>query len=71
MGHYDSREMPFFFQKPADAVVDCNATTSKENKTNIIPYPIMTKNLHYEAELIVAIGKDGIQIPVENAMDHV
>ena len=71
MGHNDPREMPFFFQKPADAVVVCN-TTSKENNTNRIPYPTMTNNLHYEAELVVAIGKDGLHnIPVDRAIDYV
>jgi len=70
MGH-DAREMPFFFQKPADAVVVCSNSITKENNTNIIPYPTMTNNLHYEAELIVAIWKDGLHIPVESAMDHV
>ena len=71
MGHDDDREMPFFFQKPADAVVDCNST--KENYRSIIPYPTMTNNLHFEAELVVAIGKDGPHnnISVETAMDYV
>ena len=53
---------PFFFLKPADAVVDGGAT---------IPYPPETANLHYEAELIVAIGKPGADISPETALDHV
>mmetsp|Transcript_27226 Transcript_27226/g.45403 ORF Transcript_27226/g.45403 Transcript_27226/m.45403 type:complete len:242 (-) Transcript_27226:274-999(-) len=49
MGHDPDREPPFFFHKPADAV-----TTSHS-----VPYPTQTSNLHYEAELVVAIGKGG------------
>jgi fumarylpyruvate hydrolase len=48
--------------KPADAIVQNNAT---------IPYPQVTKDLHHEIEMIVAIGKDGANIPVEKALDHV
>jgi fumarylpyruvate hydrolase len=65
MGANPDREVPFFFMKPADAAVVCsNATTS-------VPYPPMTSSLHHEGELIVAIGKDGLRISVEDAMDHV
>jgi fumarylpyruvate hydrolase len=49
MGHDPDREPPFFFQKPPDA-----ATTSSQ-----IPYPSQTKNFHFEAELVVALGKEG------------
>ena len=49
MGHNPDREDPFYFQKPADAV-----TTA-----TVVPYPSQTSNLHYEAELVVAIGKRG------------
>lgn len=62
MGKDPDREPPFFFLKPADAVVDDGAT---------IPYPPETSNLHYEAELIVAIGKPGRDIAPEQALDHV
>ena len=62
MGKDPDREPPFFFLKPADAVVDDGAT---------IPYPPETQNLHYEAELIVAIGKAGTDIDPANALDHV
>ena len=62
MGKDPDREPPFFFTKPADAVVDNGAT---------IPYPSDTKNLHYEMELVVAIGKGGVDIPVDKALDHV
>lgn len=61
MGH-DGREAPFFFTKPADAVV--------ENGT-ILPYPAATENLHFEAELVVAIGKAGRDIAEADALDHV
>ena len=62
MGHDPSREPPFFFQKPADAVVPSGST---------LPYPSMTKDLHHEIELVVAIGKGGTNIPVAKALDHV
>ncbi len=62
MGKDPDREPPFFFLKPADAVVDDGAT---------IPYPPETANLHYEAELIVAIGKAGANIAPDAALDHV
>ncbi|MPY69551.1 MAG: FAA hydrolase family protein [Alphaproteobacteria bacterium] len=58
----DEREPPFFFLKPADAIVQDGET---------IPYPAATGNLHYEAELVAAIGKPGKNIPVENANDHI
>ena len=62
MGKDPDREPPFFFTKPADAVVDDGAT---------IPYPPETKNFHYEIELIVAIGTGGADISPEAALDHV
>ena len=62
MGHDPSREPPFFFQKPSDAVVPSGST---------LPYPAMTKDLHHEIELAVAIGKGGTNIPVARALDHV
>ncbi len=61
MGH-DAREAPFFFMKPADAVLPDGA---------VMPYPSATKDLHHELELVVAIGKRGRNIPVDKALDHV
>jgi len=62
MGHDPDREPPFFFMKPANAIVPNNAT---------IPYPQATKDLHHEIELVVALGKGGANIPVDKALDHV
>lgn len=62
MGFDANREAPFFFTKPADAVVPNGAT---------IPYPKSTENLHHEAELVVAIGSEASDVPVEKALDHV
>src|SRR5690606_5954183 len=62
MGKDPDREAPFFFTKPADAVVASGAT---------IPYPPLTKNLHHEAELVVAIGREGFQIAEADALGHV
>jgi fumarylpyruvate hydrolase len=62
MGKDPDREPPFFFTKPADAVVDSGAA---------VPYPPETSNLHYEIELVAAIGQEGANVPVERALDLV
>jgi fumarylpyruvate hydrolase len=62
MGMDPDREPPFFFAKPADAVV-ANGTP--------VPYPPRTTNLHHEIELVVAIGAGGRDIPLDNALAHV
>src|SRR5690348_8907289 len=62
MGHDPDREPPFFFMKPADAIVPSGAQ---------IPYPQMTKDLHHEIEMVVAIGKGGANIPADKALEHV
>jgi fumarylpyruvate hydrolase len=61
MGH-DQREPPFFFMKPADAVVADRAT---------IPYPSRTTNLHHEVELVTALHSGGRNISVQDAQRHV
>ncbi len=66
MGFDPNREPPFFFCKPADAVVPV-----AEGEVYAFPYPSATHNLHYEAELVAVIGKSGANITVENALDHV
>jgi fumarylpyruvate hydrolase len=58
MGFEPDREAPFFFLKPGDAVVQNGA---------VIPYPRMTTNYHHEIELVVAIGKAGSEVSVEDA----
>ena len=60
MGSYPTREPPFFFLKPADSLVVVEA-----GQTGTMPYPSLTHNLHHEIELVVAIGKDGKNISVE------
>jgi len=65
MGH-TGREPPFFFLKPADAVLPV-----AEGQTGEMRYPSLTKSLHHEVELVVAIGTGGRDIPVEQAMSHV
>ncbi|MEG2729922.1 fumarylacetoacetate hydrolase family protein [Brevundimonas sp.] len=62
MGRDPDREPPFFFTAWAETVVPDGTT---------IAYPTMTENFHYEAELVIAIGKGGRNIAVENANDHV
>jgi fumarylpyruvate hydrolase len=60
------REAPFFFMKPADAVLPVPHGTTGE-----MPFPGMTNDLHHEIELVVAIGKGGENIAAANAMEHV
>jgi fumarylpyruvate hydrolase len=60
------REAPFFFMKPADAVLPVIPGTIGE-----MPYPSMTADLHHEIELVVAIGKGGKNITADNAIQHV
>jgi fumarylpyruvate hydrolase len=63
---FTGREPPFFFLKPADTLVVVNA-----GETGTMPYPSLTKNLHHEIELVVAIGTGGRNIPAADAMRHV
>jgi fumarylpyruvate hydrolase len=62
MGFDPDREPPFFFCKPADAVVEDGAT---------IPYSLATAALEHEIELVVAIGRAGTHITREAALEHV
>ena len=62
MGSDPDKEPPFFFAKPADAIVADGAT---------IPYPPQTSSLHHEIELVVAIGRGGRDIPAAEALGHV
>lgn len=62
MKEADERDRPFFFQKPRDAIVGDGA---------VVPYPPDTIDFQYEIELVAAIGKDGRDIDVAAALDHV
>lgn len=66
MGSDPTREPPFFFCKPADAVLPVAPGNLGE-----MPYPPGTSNLHYEVELVAAIGKAGRNIPVDEALSYV
>jgi fumarylpyruvate hydrolase len=63
---FTGREPPFFFMKPADALVPVAA-----GETGVIDYPTLTSNLHHEIELVVAIGRGGRDIPAAGAADHI
>jgi fumarylpyruvate hydrolase len=65
MGH-TGREPPFFFMKPADAVV-----AVADGQTGAIDYPTLTSNLHHEIELVVAIGVGGSAIKASDAAAHI
>ena len=66
MGSDPTREPPFFFQKPTDAVQNVAVGSVADH-----PYPSLTRNYHYEAELVAAIGVGGRNIPQERALEHV
>src|SRR6202008_1542716 len=58
----DERDPPFFFAKHADMLEPDGAT---------IPYPPLTKDMHHEVELVVAMKSGGLNIPTEKALDHI
>ena len=62
MGHDPDREPPFFFQKPADALLPSGSE---------FPYPVKSSDVHHEIELVVALGKGGAGIAESAALDHV
>ena len=62
MGMGDDRAPPFFFMKPADAVIASGSD---------VPYPPRTANLHHEIELVVALGAGGRSIPMDSALTRV
>jgi fumarylpyruvate hydrolase len=66
MGSDPTREPPFFFQKPTDAIQNVAIGTVADH-----PYPSLTKNYHYEVELVAALKSGGKNIPVEQALEHV
>jgi fumarylpyruvate hydrolase len=66
MGSDPTREPPFFFQKPTDAIQFVAPGTVADHS-----YPPLTKNYHYEVELVAALHRGGRDIPVERALEHV
>ena len=66
MGSNPDREPPFFFQKPTDAIQNVAPGVVADH-----PYPSLTRNYHYEVELVAAIGRGGRNIPAASALDHV
>jgi fumarylpyruvate hydrolase len=66
MGFDPNREPPFFFCKPADAIVNVPS-----GATVAVPYPPQTSEYQHEIELVAAIGRAGSDIAVEDALDHV
>lgn len=62
MGMDPHRELPFFFMKPNSAILPRGAD---------FPYPAKSENVHFEIELVVAIGKGGQDIPQSNSHDHI
>lgn len=63
---FTGREPPFFFLKPADALVPVN-----DGETGNLPYPTLTQNFQHEIELVVAIGTGGAQIRAADAQRHI
>ena len=66
MGSDPTREPPFFFQKPTDAVQFVAIGSVADH-----PYPSLTKNYHYELELVAALKSGGTNIPIADALQHV
>jgi fumarylpyruvate hydrolase len=66
MGSDPAREPPFFFQKPSDAIQYVAPGTTADH-----PYPTLTRNYHYEIELVAALDKGGRNIPAEQALSLV
>ena len=66
MGSDPTREPPFFFQKPTDAIQVVAAGSVADH-----PYPSLTKNYHYEVELVAALRSGGKNIAMDQALDHV
>ena len=66
MGSDPTREPPFFFQKPTDAIQFATPVKVTDH-----PYPSLTKNYHYEVELVAALHSGGRSIPISQALDHV
>lgn len=62
MGHDPDREPPFFFMKAPASIVPSGST---------LDYPVGTKDVHHEIEMVVALARGGRDIPVERALDHV
>ena len=66
MGSDPTREPPFFFQKPTDAIQNVAVGTVADH-----PYPSLTKNYHYEVELVAALKSGGTNISADKALEHV
>jgi len=66
MGSDPTREPPFFFQKPTDAIQNVAPGKIADH-----PYPTLTKNYHYEVELVAALHKGGKNVPVAEALNLV
>jgi fumarylpyruvate hydrolase len=66
MGGDPTRETPFFFMKPIEALVSVT-----DNKVHPLAYPTKTSNYHFEAEMVVCLHKGGKDIALKDALDHV
>src|SRR5260221_2916015 len=65
-GSDPTREPPFFFQKPTDAIQNVAIGAVADH-----PYPSLTNNYHHEVELVAALQSVGTNIPSEKALEHV
>jgi len=66
MGGDSKKDAPVFFCKPADAVLHCPVDHGGH-----LEFPLFTNNLHHEVELVLAIGKAGTKIPIDQATDYI
>jgi fumarylpyruvate hydrolase len=65
-GSDPTREPPFFFQKPTDAIQNVAVGEVAEH-----PYPSLTRNYHHEVELVAVLKSGGTNIPADKALEHV
>jgi len=65
-GSDPTREPPFFFQKPTDAIQNVAVGAVADH-----PYPTLTKNYHHEVELVAVLKSGGTNIPADKALEHV
>ena len=71
MGADPTREPPFFFLKPADAVFTPQRAATSDDARPTVPYPPQTADLHHEVELVVALGQGGTDLDPADALELV
>lgn len=71
MGSDPDREAPFFFTKPADALLELPDGANTEQPLPVVPFPPRTSELHHEVELVVALGRCAFEVTAKEALESV